>query len=224
MEHEIWCLYGNILILLPHSSTYTLVKCRKVSVDTIIDLYIHQYNNTDIWEPPNWSTYCLMFNVVTFSHDYLRQQRSQNPMNSSCCNTCQTWTKWCNKSLVTRLIFFSVIGGRNRPLKHESPKPYTVVCSLQEKQTTVAYSFSRNKTFDPVNHTSTGQTGFLGSYPKQVHCLHKAGLLAVVVNVSDCEILNSGNAGKSGCIWNRVFRYYFIKLVFVFHTLSSVYK
>lgn len=105
MEHEIWCLYGNILILLPHSSTYTLVKCRKVSVNTIIDLYIHWYNNTDIWEPPNWSTYCLMFNDVTFIHDYLRQQRSQNPMNSSCCNTCQTWTKWCNKSLVTRLIF-----------------------------------------------------------------------------------------------------------------------
>lgn len=127
MEHDIWCLYGNILILLPHSSTCTLVKCRKVSV-TIIDLYIHQYNNTDIWEPPNWSTYCLMFNVVTFSHDYLRQQRSQNPMNSSCCNTCQTWTKWCNKSLVTRLI--SIFSDWKKKSSFETWKSEAIHCRL----------------------------------------------------------------------------------------------
>lgn len=111
---------------------------------------------------------------------------------------------------------------RNHDLIYERPKPYTVTSCLRERQTTVAYSFSRNKTFDPANHTSTGQTGFLGSYPKQVHSLHKVGLLTVVVHAPDCEIPNSGNAGKSGCMWNLSLRYYFMKIVFVFHTLSSV--
>ena len=70
--------------------------------------------------------------------------------------------------------------------------------------TAASSSVSKNKTFDPINHTSTEQTGFLTSYPKQAQCLHRDSVTAACGGEPVWSL-----TGKSlhqqvahGCIWN----------------------
>lgn len=144
----------------------------------------------------SWFCFCLKATKTSKSHEFILLQHmlSEHGPNG---------VTHCCKSLNATDSIFTRRGRRHFHLKHASLKPHTTlyfICSIQERQTSVASFFSRNKTFDPINPTSTGKTGFLRSYPK--HCLHRTGLQSVLVNVSDRTIVNSGHADNYGCLWN----------------------
>lgn len=62
------------------------------------------------------------------------------------------------------------------------------------EETTVVYSLSRNKTFDPVDCTLTGQTGFLLVSPQTASPPPRGSMAA---HVSDCKLLQPRQCGQA---------------------------